>query len=112
MKQQGKIHQCCVRTVLLFCCETWELTVPDDTRLLSVERHMIRMMCGVRLVDRVSTNVLRDRVDIVAKIEDMIIQHHLRWHGHVMHGDTNSQIHEVVEAEMIGKRKKDRPRKS
>ena len=73
---------------------------------------MIRMMCGMRLVDRVSTNVLRDRVDIVVKIEDMIIQRHLRWHGHVMHGGTNFQIHEVVEVEMTGKRKKDRPRKS
>ena len=73
---------------------------------------MIRMMCGMRLVDRVSTNVLRDRVDIVVKIEGMIIQRHLRWHGHVMHGDTNFQIHEVVEVEMTGKRKKDRPRKS
>ena len=25
LKQQGKIHQSCVRPVLLYCCETWEL---------------------------------------------------------------------------------------
>ena len=31
---------------------------------------MIRM-CGVRLVDRVSTDVLRDRSGVVLKIEDM-----------------------------------------
>ena len=112
MKQRGKIHQCCVKTVLSFCCETWELTVPDEARLLSVERHMIRMMCGVRLVDRMSTNVLRDRVDIVVKIEDMIIQRLVWWYGHAMSGDINSQMHEVMEVEMTGKRKKDRPRKS
>ena len=35
---------------------------------------MIRMSCGVRLVDRVSTGVLRDRVSVAVKIEDMIIQ--------------------------------------
>ena len=35
---------------------------------------MIRMICGVRLVDRVSTDVLRNRVGVVVKIEDMIIQ--------------------------------------
>ena len=40
---------------------------------------MIRMMCGMRLVDRVSNDVLRDRVDIVVKIEDMEIQGRLRW---------------------------------
>ena len=32
---------------------------------------MIRMMYWVRLVDRVSTDVLRDRVGVVVKIEDM-----------------------------------------
>ena len=56
------INQCCVRPVLLYCCETWELTVADESRLGRVERCMIRMMCGwVRLVDRMSTDVLCDR---------------------------------------------------
>ena len=72
---------------------------------------MIRMMCGVRLVDRVLTDVLRDRVGVVAKIED-IIQSHLRWYGHVMCGDISSQVCEVMEVETTGKRKKGRPRKS
>ena len=78
LKQRGKIYQCCVRPVLLYCCETWELIVTDEVRLHGVERHMIRMMCRVRLVDRVSTDVLCDRVGIVVKIEDMIIQSRLR----------------------------------
>ena len=48
-------------------------------------------MCGVRLVDRVlSTDVLLDRLGVVVKIEDMIIQSRLRGYGHVMHGDINS----------------------
>ena len=46
-----------------------ELTVADEARLRRVEQHMTRMICGERLVDRVSTDVLRDRVG-VAKIED------------------------------------------
>ena len=65
---------------------------------------MIRM-CGVRPVDRVPTDVLRNRVDIVVKIEDMIIQNHFRWHGHVMRGDINSQICEITEVEITGKMK-------
>ena len=70
------------------------------------------IMCGVRLVDRVlSTDVLLDRLGVVVKIEDMIIQSRLRGYGHVMHGDINSQIREVTEIEVIGKRKKGRPRK-
>ena len=37
------------------------------------------------------------------KIEDLIIQSRLRWYGHVMRGDTNSQIREVMEVEITGK---------
>ena len=49
-------------------------------------------MCGVRLVDRVPTDIFCNRLGVVAKIED-IIQNHLWWYGHVMHGDINSQIY-------------------
>ena len=110
LKQRGKIYRCCVRPVLLYCCETWELTVADKARLRGVERRMIRI-CGVRLVDRVSTDVLRDRMGVVVKI-DMIIQSLLQWHGHVMRRDINSQIGELMEVEITGKRNKSRPRES
>ena len=51
---------------------------------------MIRMRCGVRWVDRVSTDVLRYRMGAVVKIENVIIQSRLQWHRHVMHGDIKS----------------------
>ena len=65
----------------------------------------------MRLADRMSTNVLRDRLGVVVKIED-IIQSRLRWYGHVMRGDISSQILEVMEVEITGKKKKGRSRKS
>ena len=57
----------CVRHVLLYCYETWELAVVDEVRLRGEEPRMIRTMCGVRLVERLSTNVLRDRVGVVCE---------------------------------------------
>ena len=74
MKQRGKIYQCCVRLVLLYCCETWERTVADEARLHGMERRTIRMMCVMRLVDMLLTDVLQGRVGVVVKIKDMIIQ--------------------------------------
>ena len=65
----------------------------------------------MRLADRMSTDVLRDRLGVVVKIED-IIQSRLRWYGHVMRGDISSQILEVMEVEITGKKKKGRSRKS
>ena len=70
LRQWGEIYQCCVRPVLLYCCEMWELTVADEARLHGVEHRTIRMMCGVRLVNRVSTDVFCDRVGVVVKIEE------------------------------------------
>ena len=46
------------------------------------------------------------------KIEDMIIRSSQWWYGHVICRDINSQIGEVMELEITGKRKKGRPRKS
>ena len=63
-----------------------ELTVADGTRLRGLENRMIRIMCEVRLVVRLSTDVLRGKVDVAVKIEDMIIQNRLWWYSHVMRG--------------------------
>ena len=41
----------------------------------------------------------------------MTIQSRLQWCGHVMRGDINSQMCEVMEVGKIEKRKKGRPRK-
>ena len=66
---------------------------------------MIWMMCEVKLIDSVSTDVLRDRVGVVMKIEDMIIQTRLWGFGYVMRGDVNTQIREVMELGIAEKRK-------
>ena len=45
------------------------------------------------------------------KIEAMIMQSHLRWYGHVIHQDINLQRCEVIELEIIEKRKNGLPKK-
>ena len=74
-----------------------------------MECHMIRMMFGVRLVDRVSTDALHDRAGVVVKIED-IIQSRLRWYGLIMREDINYHIREVMEVETTGKKMVDQER--
>ena len=106
LMQWGKIYQCCVSPVLLYCCEMWELTVADEMRLRGVEHCMFRIICGVRQVHRVSTDVLQDRVGVAVTIEDFIIQRRLWWYGHVIRQDISSQICQVMEHEISGKRKK------
>ena len=68
-KLRGKIYQCFVIPGLLYYCKMWEFAITDEARLSGVEPPMIRM-CGWRPIDRVSTDVLWDSVDVV-KIEDI-----------------------------------------
>ena len=56
------------------------------------------------MVDRVSTDVLRYRLGAVVKIKDMIIQSRLRWYDNLTRGDINTQIREVMEVEITGKK--------
>ena len=94
----------------LYCCETWTFTVADETKLHGVEHCIIRM-CGVRLVDRVLVDVLHDKVGVAVKNDDMIIQNCLWWYGLAMPGNINSQIGEVMQVKLTGKRNKGQPRK-
>ena len=48
------------------------------------------MMCGMRLVNRVLTDVLQDRVVVAVKVEDMIIQSHQQRYGHAIPQNINS----------------------
>ena len=50
-----------------------ELAFVDEARLLEVEHHM-NSICGVRMIDRVFTDVFWNRVGFVVKIEDMIFE--------------------------------------
>ena len=75
-----------------------------------VEHCMIRIMCEVRLINRVSTYILQDRVGVLVKIEDMIIQSCLWWYN-VIGQDINLQMCEGKELEIIEKRSKSQIKK-
>ena len=91
------------KQVLLYCCETWELTVADEARRGCMRWSAVGSGCvgwdwsiGCRL------DVLQDRVGVVVKIKD-IIQSCLRWYGHVIRQDINYQIREIVGLAITGK---------
>ena len=73
----------------------------DEAKLHRVKHCMIRMMCGVRLVDRVPTDVLRDRIGVLVKIKDTINQSCLPWYGHE-EGSTKEIVRTVCTKERFG----------
>ena len=51
-KYRSKIYQCCDRPVLLYCSKTWETTIAWELKQRRVERRIIEVIYGLKLVDR------------------------------------------------------------
>ena len=51
LRMKGMLYQSCVRSAMLYGSETWCLR-ESEMAILRTERAMVRLMCGVKLVDR------------------------------------------------------------
>ena len=70
---------------------------------------MIRLMCGVKLNERIARQVLRERLGIEA-IEDVVRRNRLRWFGHVERKEDSSWVKKCMTVEVDGKSPRRRPR--
>ena len=104
MKQRGIIHCACVRPVMTCSCETWTLKLEHKRRLLSTERRMTRMMCGVTLLDRIPSDSILSRLGIQKTVIDCVEKSKLRLFGHVVRREDSSPIQEAFFLEVPGKK--------
>jgi len=72
---------------------------------------MVRWMCGVKLIDRLPSKEVRERlgVDDIALI---LQQNRLLWYGHVLRKDADDWVKKRVEYEVEGSRPRGRPKKT
>ena len=61
-------------------------------QLSVAEIHMLRWICGHTRMDRVRNDDIHDRLR-VAPIEEKLVQHRLRWFGHVQKRPTEIPVH-------------------
>ena len=53
---------------------------------------MLRWACGHTRKDRIRNDVIRERVG-VAPIEEKLVQHRLRWFGHIQRRPSEAPVH-------------------
>jgi len=81
-KLKGKFYRTAIRPAMLYGAECWA-TKRQHVRKISVaEMRMLRWSCGHTRRDRIRNDDIRDRLG-VAPIEEKIVQHRLRWFGHL-----------------------------
>jgi hypothetical protein len=81
-KLKGKFYRMTIRPTMLYGAECWTTKRRHVQQLSVAEMRMLRWICGHTRRDRVRNEDIQDRVG-VAPIEEKLVQHGLRWFGHV-----------------------------
>ena len=81
-KLKGKFYRTAIRPAMLYGAECWPTKIRYIQQLSVAEMRMLRWIYGHTRIDRVQNDDIRDRLG-VAPIEEKIVQHRLRWFGHV-----------------------------
>ena len=109
-RNRGHIFNSCVRSVLLYACETWPVTVADLNRLLRNDNLMVRWICGQKLSDRVPTAQLQAKLGI-SSIDAAIRKARLRWFGHTVRMEMDAWPKSIQALNIPGSAPRGRPQK-
>ena len=77
---------------MLYGAECWPTKRRHVQQLSVAEMRMLRWICGHTRMDRVRNDDIRDRLG-VAPIEEKLVQHRLRWFGHVQRRPSDAPVH-------------------
>lgn len=111
-KARMAIHNGVLVPTLMYGSESWVWQKKNESRINAVEMRSLRKICGVKLSDRVSNEVIRKRCglkdDIVTRIEKGM----LRWFGHLERMNERRITKEIYCANVEGTNARGRPRKT
>ncbi|KAJ4747829.1 magnesium transporter NIPA (DUF803) [Rhynchospora pubera] len=79
---KGKFYRTAIRPAMLYGAECWATKRRHVQKMSVAEMRMLRWICGHTRKDRIRNDDIRDMVG-VAPIEEKLIQHRLRWFGHI-----------------------------
>ena len=110
---RGYAYNACVRSVLLYACETWAATQEDVSRLNRNDMMMIDGYAPQSLETKYHRNFeeLRSRLGLCS-IENVLRCGRLRWYGHVQRMDPDTYPRKVENIIVTGSNPRDRPRKT
>ena len=83
--------------------ETCVMSVKDMKKLERTGTRMLRLMCAVKLQDRLTNAALRNRCDIEC-IGDILRSSRLRWFEHVERKAEEDWMEKILTLEVEGKR--------
>ena len=70
--------------------------------IMRTERAMVRLMCGVKLVDRKNTLELMEMLGLRKTLDRMAKANVLRWYGHVIRREDDNILKKAIMMEVNG----------
>ena len=80
---------------MLYGVECWATKRRHIQQLSVAEMRMLHLICGHTRMDRVWNDEIRDHLG-VAPIEEKLVQHRLRWFGHVQRRPPEAPMHSGI----------------
>jgi len=110
-----KIYRTTILPVILYGCETWSLTLWEESKLRGFENMVLRKIFGPRRDEvtgefgRLHNEELNDLYSSPNTVRVMKSRR-MRWAGHVAHMGEERGVHRVLVGKLEGKRPLGRPR--
>jgi hypothetical protein len=82
LKLKGKFYRTAIRPAMLYGAECWPTKRRLVQQLSVAEMRMLRWICGNTRRDRVRNDDIHESLE-VAPVEEKLVQHRLRWFGHI-----------------------------
>ncbi|XP_019256336.1 PREDICTED: uncharacterized protein LOC109234728 [Nicotiana attenuata] len=101
---KGKFYRVVVRPTMLYGAECWPVKNSHVQRMKVVEMKILRWMCGHTRRDKISNEVIQDKVG-VAPVEDKMRELRLRWFGHVQRRSTDAHVRRCERLAVAGLRR-------
>jgi hypothetical protein len=108
LKLKGKFYRTAIRPAMLYGAKCWPTKRRHVQQLSVAEMRMLRWICGHTKRDRVQNDDIRERLGVAA-VEEKLVQHRLRWFGHMQRRPVEAPIRNEV-IRRIGNKKRGRGR--
>ena len=108
-KLKTKLYTTGVRPVILYGAECWTTGVKEENILEKTEMRMLRRIKGVTVKDKMNSEDIRKELG-VGSIKSKARESRLRWFGHVHRREQESNLRQVMDMEIPGRRRRGRPR--
>jgi hypothetical protein len=108
LKLKDKFYRTAIRPAMLYGAECWPTKRWHVQQLSVAEMRMLRWICGNTRRDWVRNDDIRERLG-VAPVEEKLVQHRLRWFGHIQRRPAEAPVRSGV-IRRSGNEKRDRGR--